>query len=110
MFLELTLENNSRAGKRGTSAAEKLNKDLTYQVIGGDDDAANEQNGRRDSIVRPEDHVVDDSLVDQVSHLHKAGDRRHQAENRHFRSVCKNPVEKKHVIFIVVNGRLSSNN
>lgn len=54
-----------------------LNENMfTYQVIGGDDDATKKQNGRRDPVMHPENHVVDDGLVNQISHLDKAGDRR----------------------------------
>lgn len=89
MFLE---DFHSRRETRKTSARrQKLNKrSLTYQVIGGDDDATGEKNSRRDSVVRPEDHVVDDRLVDQVSHLDEPGDRRDQAKHGHFRSICNN--------------------
>jgi len=62
---------------------------LTYQIIGRYDNTAEKHDGRGDSIVRPEDHIVDDGLVDQVSHLDEAGDRRHQAKHCHFCSICK---------------------
>lgn len=71
------------------NAAEIERRDLTYQVIGSDDDAAKEQNGRRDSVMHSEDHVVDNGLVDQISHLDKPGDRRDQTKHRHFRLICK---------------------
>jgi len=66
---------------------------LTYQIIGRYNNTAKKHDGRGDSVVRPEDHIVDDGLVDQVSHLDEAGDRRHQAEHCHFRSICKREEE-----------------
>lgn len=72
-----------------TNAAEIERRCFTYQVIGSDDDAAKEQNGRCDPVMHSEDHVVDNGLVDQISHLDEAGDRRDQAKHRHFRLICK---------------------
>lgn len=64
------------AGGGGDNAAEIERRYFTYQVIGSDDDAAKEQNGRCDPVMHSEDHVVDNSLVDQISHLDEAGNRR----------------------------------
>lgn len=63
---------------------------LTYQIIGRDDDATGEQNSAGDSVVRPEDHVIDDRLVHQVSYLDEPGHRRDQPKHRHCspRSTC----------------------
>jgi len=54
-----------------------LNENIfTYQIIGADDDATEKQHGRRDPVMHPENHVVDDGLVNQIPHFDKSGDRR----------------------------------
>lgn len=56
----------------------------TNQVVGGDDDAADEQQRARDAVVASEDHVVDDSLVDEIADFDEARHRGHHPENGHF--------------------------
>jgi len=79
---------------------------LTYQVIGRYDNTAKKHDGRGDSVMRPEDHIVDHGLVDQVSHLDEAGDRRHQAEHCHFRSICKREEERHRYLHRFSDDRL----
>lgn len=83
-----------------TDAAEIERKYLTYQVIGRNNNAAKKQNGRRDPVMHSEDHVVDNSLVDQISYLDEPGDRRDQAKYRHFRLICK---KTRCFIFIIID-------
>lgn len=54
------------------------------EVVGGDEDAAEEQDGGGDAVVHAEHHVVDHRLVDEVADLHEARHRRHQTEHRHL--------------------------
>lgn len=56
----------------------------TNQVVGGDNDAADEQQRARDAVVASEDHVVDDSLVDKIADLDEARHGGHHPENGHF--------------------------
>jgi len=55
--------------------AEIERRHLTYQVIGRNNNAAKKQHGRCDPVMHSEDHVVDNSLVDQISYLDEPGDR-----------------------------------
>lgn len=62
---------------------------LTDQIVGRYDDAAHEQDSTGQAVVEAEHHVVDDRLLDQVAHLHEAGDGRHQTEQRHCGAVMR---------------------
>lgn len=56
---------------------------LTNQVVGSDDDATDEQQRTRDSVVAPEDHVVDDSLIDEIADFDEARNSGHHTEDGH---------------------------
>lgn len=56
----------------------------TNQVVGGDNDAADKQQRARDAVVASEDHVVNDSLVNQIADFDEARHRGHHSENGHF--------------------------
>lgn len=62
----------------------KTTATLTDQIVGGDDDATDEEQRARYSIMRSKDHVVDDRLVDEVSNFDEARDSGHHAENGHL--------------------------
>lgn len=57
---------------------------LTYEIIGGYDNAAQKQYGRRNPVVCPENHVVDHGLVYEVADFDKARYGRNHSENGHF--------------------------
>lgn len=59
-------------------------KQLTNQIIGSNEYAAEEEDGWRDAVVHPEDHVIDDRFVDQVADFYKARYSGHQAEYCHL--------------------------
>lgn len=85
-------------GKHAENRSLKVSRwlQLTYEVIGGHDDATGEENRGGDSVMSPEDHVIDYRLVHEVSHLDEPGYSRHQAEHRHLvpRSRCCPPESK----------------
>jgi len=54
------------------------------QIVGGDDDTAEEQDGRGHSVVHAENGVVDHCLVDQVANLDESGHRRRQPNHCHL--------------------------
>lgn len=56
----------------------------TNQVVGGDNDAADEEQRARDAVMASEDHVVDDCLVDEIADLDEARHRGNHPENGHF--------------------------
>lgn len=56
---------------------------LTDEIVGRDNDTAHEEYSTSYTVMAPEDHVVDDRLVDQVSHFDEARDGGHHPEDRH---------------------------
>lgn len=60
---------------------------VTYEVVGGDEDAAEEEDGRGDPVVAAEDDVVDHRLLDQVPDLDEPRDGGGQCQHRHLGSV-----------------------
>lgn len=63
---------------------------LADQVVGGNDDAGEKEDGGRDPVVGPEHHVVNIRLVDEVADLDKARNGGHHSKYRHLDSKIKN--------------------
>lgn len=57
---------------------------LTDQVVGSDNDATDEQERTRDSVVTSEDHVVDDGFINEIPNFDEARNSGHHAEKGHF--------------------------
>lgn len=62
----------------------KARQTLTDEIIGSDENTAEEKYGWSDAVVHSKHHVVDDSFVNQVAHLHEPCNRGHQPQHRHL--------------------------
>uniref|UniRef100_A0A8D8WM60 Uncharacterized protein n=1 Tax=Cacopsylla melanoneura TaxID=428564 RepID=A0A8D8WM60_9HEMI len=61
---------------------------VTNQIVGGNKNTGHEEYGSGDSVVTPENSIVDIGLLVQIAHLDKAGHGRHHREHRHLESLC----------------------
>uniref|UniRef100_A0A182QXC6 Uncharacterized protein n=1 Tax=Anopheles farauti TaxID=69004 RepID=A0A182QXC6_9DIPT len=58
---------------------------IADQVVCSDNNTAGEQNCTGDAIVTPKHHVIYDSFVVQVAHLHESGHSRDESKHSHLK-------------------------